>query len=139
MSEFLIRTFRDEEADSVVDLWGRCGLHAPHNDPHAMIRRKTAFQPDLFLVGEDDGRVVATVMAGYEGRRGWINLLAVDPPSQGSGWGRAIMVEAERRLVALGCPKINLQVRETNTEALEFYARLGYVVDRVHSLGKLLD
>ena len=77
-------------------------------------------------------------MAGYEGHRGWVNYLAVDPAYQGKGFGRQIMQEIEKRLLALGCPKINLQVRDGNTQALEFYSRIGYKNDNVVSLGKRL-
>jgi len=127
----------DEEA--VVALWERCGLTRPWNDPRKDIRRKLRAQPDLFLVGVTDGEVVATVMVGYEGHRGWIQYLGVDPKRQRKGLGRAIMAEAERLLREAGCPKINLQVRTSNTGAIEFYKRLGFMLDDVVSLGKRLE
>ncbi len=96
-------------------------------------------RPDLFLVGLLDDVVVASVMAGYEGHRGWINYLAVLPEYQGRGFGRVMMGEAERRLRDAGCPKINLQVRSSNTAVIEFYRRLGYGVDDVVSMGKRLE
>jgi ribosomal protein S18 acetylase RimI-like enzyme len=89
-------------------------------------------------VGVIEGRVVATVMAGYEGHRGWINYLAVSPEQRSRGHGRRMMEEAERRLLALGCPKVNLQVRSTNQEAMGFYRRIGYAADEVVSFGKRL-
>jgi len=95
--------------------------------------------PELFLVGLEDGQIVATVMAGYEGHRGWINYLAVSPEHRRKGFGRAMMAEAEQRLRQLNCPKISLQVRVSNREAVEFYRRLGYGVDEVTSLGKRLE
>lgn len=121
-----------------MDLWQRCGLTRPWNDPHKDIERKLHVRPDLFLVAEANGTIVGTVMAGYEGHRGWINYLAVAPESRRQGLGRALLAEAERLLLAAGCPKINLQVRTGNAEALAFYARCGYAVDDVVSLGKRL-
>src|ERR671919_472220 len=105
-----IRPFEMQDEEAVVSLWQRCGLTQPSNDPRKDIRRKLAVRPDLFLVGVADGAVVATVMAGYEGHRGWINYLAVNPDHQRSGIARMLMAEAERLLRAAGCPKINLQV-----------------------------
>ncbi len=90
------------------------------------------------MVGEVSGRVVAVVMVGYEGHRGWVNYLAVDPELQGRGLGREMMAEAERRLRELGCPKLQLQVRKDNADAAAFYGRLGYVEDAVVSMGKRL-
>ena len=93
----------------------------------------------MFLVGLLGGRVIGTVMAGYEGHRGWINYLAVGPGHRRGGFGRRLMEEAERLLRAVGCPKINLQVRTSNTEVLAFYRRLGFVQDDAVSLGKRLE
>ena len=135
----LIRPYQPADEAAVVALWDRCNLTRPWNDPRKDVRRKLAVQPDLFLVGELDGAVVGTVMVGYDGHRGWINYLAVAPDRRGAGHGRALMAEVERRLLALGCPKINLQVRDTNTAVLEFYERLGYAVDAAVSMGKRLE
>lgn len=134
-----IRPYRPADEDAVVALWERCDLTRPWNDPRKDIRRKLAVRPDLFLVGVIDDQVVATAMAGYDGHRGWINYLAVAPERRRQGLGRAIVAEAERLLRACGCPKINLQVRTANTEVIEFYRRLGFVLDDVVSLGKRLE
>ena len=133
-----IRAFVEADEARVVELWQRCGLLRPWNDPNKDIARKLRVQRELFLVGEIDGRLVAAVMAGYEGHRGWVNYLAVDPDLQGNGLGRQMMAEVEQRLAALGCPKVNLQIRRGNTEVLAFYARLGYAEDDVVSMGKRL-
>jgi ribosomal protein S18 acetylase RimI-like enzyme len=122
----------------VIALWERCGLIRPWNDPRKDIERKLTVQPELFLVGVNDEKIVATVMAGYEGHRGWINYLAVDPDHRRSGLGRAMMAEAERLLLALGCPKVNLQVRRSNKQACDFYLALGFAEDDVVSFGKRL-
>jgi ribosomal protein S18 acetylase RimI-like enzyme len=135
---WVIRPFRPEDTEAVADLWQVCQLVVPANDPRVDMLAKTAFQPDLFLVGMLDGILVASVMAGYEGHRGWINYLAVAPARRRQDLGRAMLAAAEDRLQRLGCPKINLQVRRHNHAVLEFYRRLGYVQDEVISLGKRL-
>jgi ribosomal protein S18 acetylase RimI-like enzyme len=129
-------TLRDQKA--VVKLWNDCGLVVPVNDPLQDIRRKLKVQPKLFLVAEKKGRVVGTVMGGFDGHRGWINYLAVDPKLQKSGLGRLLMEKIEIPLRKMGCPKINLQVRESNLEVAAFYERIGYSRDRVISYGKRL-
>ncbi len=134
-----IRSFKMSDEDAVIALWERCGLTRPWNDSRKDIRRKLQAQPDLFLVGEIDGEIAATVMVGYEGHRGWIQYLGVDPKRQRQGLGLAVMAEAERLLREAGCPKINLQVRTSNTDVIEFYKRLGFMPDDVVSLGKRLE
>ena len=135
-SELTIRPFGWNDEPAVMNLWKDCGLVVPWNDPQKDIRLKMDFQPDLFLVGVLDGQVIASAMAGYEGHRGWINYLAVHPDFQRQGFGRIIMSEAEKALKALGCVKINLQVRESNTGVIWFYQAIGYEVDNIISLGK---
>jgi len=111
----------------------------PWNDPHKDIRRKLAVRADLFLVGILEGKIIASVMAGYEGHRGWINYLAVSPEHRRKGHARSLVNEAERLLREVGCPKINLQIRTSNQDVIEFYRRLGYAVDDVVSMGKRLE
>lgn len=134
-----VRPFEDADEEAVVDLWNRCGLLRPSNDPHKDIARKKKFQRELFLVAVESGAIVGTAMAGYDGHRGWVNYLAVDPARRRKGYGRALMDEAQRRLLALGCPKINLQVRLENGEAMAFYQRIGFREDFVASFGKRLE
>lgn len=138
-SALALRPFASSDTEAVVALWHECGLVHPNNDPRKDIARKLRVRPDLFLVGVIDGAIVASVMVGYEGHRGWINYLAVSPSFQKRGYGRLLMEEAERRLRAEGCPKINLQVRTTNAAVLAFYRALGYLQDDVVSLGKRLE
>ena len=122
-----------------MNLWEQCDLARPWNDSRLDIGRKMKVNPEWFLVGLVDGRVVATVMAGYEGHRGWLNYLAVAPEFQGRGLAKTIVAEAERLLRKAGCPKINLQIRTSNQAVIEFYRRLGYSVDEVVSMGKRLE
>jgi ribosomal protein S18 acetylase RimI-like enzyme len=137
--EHRIRPFARPDTDAVVALWEACGLVRPWNDPRQDIERKLTVQPELFLVATDaDERVVAAGMAGFDGHRGWVNYLAVRPDLQGSGLGRAFMGEFEQRLTAMGCPKLNLQVRAGNERVIGFYEALGYQDDHTVSLGKRL-
>ena len=133
-----IRPYHADDQDSVVSLWGHCGLTRSWNDPRKDIARKLAVQPELFLVGSLDGVLVATVMAGYEGHRGWANYLAVAPAHRGRGFGRALMQRVEQLLLGMGCPKINIQVRSSNAGVLAFYRAMGYAQDEAVSLGKRL-
>jgi ribosomal protein S18 acetylase RimI-like enzyme len=134
----LIRAFRKSDEDAVVALWQACGLTRPWNNPRKDIERKMTVQSELFLVGLVDDKIVATLMAGYDGHRGWVNYLAVAPEHRRQGFGRVLMQEAEDRLLALGCPKVNIQVRTSNQEALGFYRSIGYLQDEAVSLGKRL-
>jgi ribosomal protein S18 acetylase RimI-like enzyme len=133
-----IRPFDRADEDAVVALWEACGLVRPWNDPRRDIARKLTVQPELFLVAVDRGAVVGAGMAGFDGHRGWVNYLAVAPGRRQSGIGAALMRAFEERLLALGCPKVNLQVRAGNDDVVAFYARLGYTEDAVVSLGKRL-
>ena len=133
-----IRPFLESDTPAVVALWQECGLTRPWNDPHKDVARKLEVQRELFLVGTVDETLVASIMAGYEGHRGWVNYLAVAPSVRGRGYGRQLMRHVERLLLERGCPKINIQVRATNTEVIEFYRRIGYAQDEAVSLGKRL-
>ena len=134
-----IRPFRPADGDAVIALWHACGLLRPWNDPRHDIARKLQAQPELFLVGVLDDDVIATVVAGYEGHRGWINYLAVAPEHRRAGHGRAMMNHAEALLRKLGCPKASLQIRRENASVAAFYSRLGYAEDDVISMGKRLE
>jgi ribosomal protein S18 acetylase RimI-like enzyme len=139
MAQVLVRAYRETDEARVIELWMFGGLVKPWNDPKRDILRKLKVQRELFLVAELDGTIVGTVMAGYEGHRGWINYLAVDIGQRRRGIGTALMRDAERRLRLLGCPKINLQVRTENHGVLAFYLSLGFADDAVVSLGKRLE
>ena len=138
LSSLEIRGYRADDENAVVALWQACDLTRPWNDPHRDIARKCAAQPELFRIGTVAGVVVASAMVGYEGHRGWLNYLAVAPAERGRGHGRAMMADAERLLTALGCPKLNLQMRRSNETAIGFYRAIGYADDDVISFGKRL-
>ena len=134
-----IRPYRSDDETAVVGLWVACQLVGPQNNPHQDIARKLRVNPEWFLVGELDNKIVAACMVGYEGHRGWINYLAVAPEYQRRSIARQIMAEAERLLRQAGCPKINLQVRTTNAQVIEFYKSIGFKIDDVISMGKRLE
>jgi ribosomal protein S18 acetylase RimI-like enzyme len=134
-----IRPFRDDDRAAIVDLWRVCFPDdPPHNDPDKVIERKRPVQPELFLVGCLEGRVVCTVIGGYDGYRGWVYHLATAPQHRRKGLGRQMMNEVEGRLADIGCPKLNLQVRATNEAVVAFYEALGYRIEDRVSLGKRL-
>jgi ribosomal protein S18 acetylase RimI-like enzyme len=135
---FVIRTYRAADEDDVVALWQTCNLTRPWNDPRRDIARKLTQQPELFLVAVLDNTIAGTLMAGFDGHRGWVWYLGVLPEFRRNGMARALMGEAERRLTALGCPKLNLQVRSSNQEVLAFYRALGYGQDDVLCFGRRL-
>jgi ribosomal protein S18 acetylase RimI-like enzyme len=134
-----IRPYQHGDKPQIIQLWKDCGLTKPQNDPAKDIMRKIAVQPELFLVGVENDRIIASIMAGYEGHRGWLNYLAVSPDIRQNGLGRQMVSAAEKKLGELGCPKINLQVRTTNAAAIGFYRKIGYEKDKVVSLGKRLE
>lgn len=134
-----IRPFQPTDEAQVIALWERCELTRPWNDPRKDIARKLTVQPELFVVLEVEGAIAGSVMAAYDGHRGWMNYLAVLSDARGRGYGRALVEHAERALRELGCPKLNLQVRSSNARVIEFYRRLGYDNDDVISLGKRFE
>jgi len=133
---YQIRPFQRSDTPAVIELWKRCHLTVPWNDPQSDIEMKLKVQPELFFVGTLSGRVVASAMAGYDGHRGWVYYLAVTPDCRKRGFGRKIMDAVEQALGSLGCRKINLQVRHTNRSVIQFYQRLGFSDDQVMGLGK---
>ncbi len=111
----------------------------PWNRAEAAIPAKLAFQPELFFVAVEGGRVVGSAMAGYDGHRGWLYSVAVRSDAKRAGIGRALIRHAEEALQMLGCAKVNLQVRATNAEVVQFYERLGYAPEDRISLGRRLS
>ena len=132
-------TYRDRHFAEVKALWAEAFPNdAPWNAAAAAIAEKLRFQPELMLVALDGERVCGSVMAGYEGHRGWISRIAVSQSHRGRGVGSELLAEAERRLAALGCVKVNLQVVEANAEVVAFYQSAGYAVEPRISMSKLI-
>ena len=137
-----LRPFDKGDSDKVIALWEKAGLLRPWNDPQKDITRKLQEMAvnsySWFWVAETDSVIIAAAMAGYDGHRGSVNYLGVDPDVQQSGIGRVIMQRIEADLIAAGCPKLNLQVRSDNVDVLAFYDRLDYQQDATLSLSKRL-
>jgi len=133
-----VRPFLDSDEAAVIALWAAAGLTRSWNDPRKDIARKRSVRREWFLVGTEAGAVIASIMIGYDGHRGWINYLAVAPDQRKKGHARTLMREAERLLTAAGCPKINLQVRTSNASVIAFYEAIGYAQDDVVSFGRRL-
>ena len=134
-----IRVFEERDQPQVVALWKQVFSYPePRNDPATSIRRKLDAQRNLFFVAEIDGILVGTVMGGYDGHRGWIYSLAVDPAHRRREVGTALIRHVEKALAEQGAPKVNLQVFPTNSGAIEFYEKLGYRVEERISMGKVL-
>ena len=134
----IVSQISDGDIDAVVALWRRCDLTRPWNDPHADLARGRAGPTSAVLVGRLEGDVVATVMVGYDGHRGWLYYLAVAPEVQRNGLGRRVMQAAETWLRGRGAPKIQLMVRTSNAAAIGFYERMGLERQDVVTLGKRL-
>jgi len=137
--EFAIRPYLASDQDGVVALWrSTFAGDPPWNEPLDVIARKRSVQSDLFLVGNLRDRVVGTVLAGFDGVRGWVHHLAVLPEFRRQGFASLLMDRAEVGLLELGCPKLNLQVRPSNADVVAFYESRGHRVEDVISLGKPL-
>ena len=134
-----IRAFRESDQEAVVALWRECDSWCLGTILEWISTVSYASKGSCFLVGLLGASLVATVMAGYEGHRGWINYLAVAAECRKRGFGRRLMDEAEARLRYMGCPKVNLQVRSTNVDVVAFYRRIGYSMDDVVGMGKRLE
>ena len=133
-----IRVFRQDDFEEVITLWERCDLLRPWNDPEMDIERKLNHDPELFLVAEVGGEVVGSVMGGYDGHRGSAYYLGVHPDYRGRGIANALINRLEKKMIARGCPKIQIMVREDNDTVVEMYEKLGYEIQGITSLGKRL-
>ena len=139
IKQLIIRSFQISDEPDVIDLWHCCDLVVPQNDPKKDIEMKLQVQPELFFVGVISNHIVSTIMSGYDGHRGWIYYLAVDPDFQKRGIGRRMVEKAEMKLRKLGCSKINLQVRNSNKSVIAFYKHIGFIDDDVIGMGKRLE
>ena len=136
--ELRIRAYRDDDRDAVVGLWERCGLTVSYNDPDQDIALWRASPNAEIFVGEQAGRVVATVCVGHDGHRGNPYYVGVDPDAQGTGLGRRMMRHAEAWLAERGVPKMNVMIRDTNEPVRAFYRAIGYEDTPRHVLGRWL-
>ena len=138
MSKTNFRKFRKSDSEEVIKLWKKCKLIVPWNDPLKDINRKLSIKDNLFIIGEINKNIIASAMAGYDGHRGYIYYLAVLPEYQKKGIGSSLLSIVEKKLLHLGCPKINLFVRNTNIKVKTFYKMNKYEMQDSEIYGKRL-
>jgi ribosomal protein S18 acetylase RimI-like enzyme len=131
-----IRHYRDHDKADVLALWELTGLLVSGSNYERDIRTKMSFQSEFFFVGTSEENIVGSIMVGYDGRRGWLNCLAVHPKFQRHGLGKQLVDFGISELEKLGCQKVNVQVRTSNLDVLAFYQKLGFSDDHVIGLGK---
>ncbi len=133
-----IRPIRDGDEAAITDLWRRCELVRPWNDPASDIAFARAAPQSEIFIGERQGKIIASVMCGHDGHRGWVYYVAVSPDERGDQLGRAIMEKAEEWLHDLGVPKLELLIRNTNVQVAQFYESLGYKTEPVVVMSRWL-
>ena len=138
MSDIIIRPFLETDIEDVVYLWNICGLSRPWNDPIKDIKRKLIVQREIFLILEKDEKILGSVMGGYDGHRRSVYYLGIHPNHKNKGFGKLLMKKIEEELIQMGCPKINLMIRDTNLDVQEFYRIIGYEKQEVVVYGKRL-
>ncbi|GGC63536.1 GNAT family acetyltransferase [Undibacterium terreum] len=132
-----IRIFKESDTAAVSALWQEVFPYdPPHSAAAVAINQKLECQPELFFVGEIDGQVIGTMLCGYDGHRGWLYLLAIDPAHRRKKLATELLRHAEHELMARGCTKINLQTRTANAAAIGFYHAMGYELEELVSMGK---
>lgn len=132
-----IRRYEAPDRQAVIKLWTLAfGDSDDHNTPSHSLDRKLGFDEKLLFVAADGSDIVGTIMGGYDGHRGWVYSLAVHPNCRRMGIGTQLVRHLETCLAGLGCPKLNLQIRSSNSEVLSFYESLGYLVEDCISMGK---
>lgn len=125
------RQFTLNDFEAVIDLWLRAGITLSRSDTVEGIAEKLKRDSELFFVVEENGTIIGAVMGSYDGRRGWMNHLAVDPAYQGNNFGRKIIEELEKRLKKIGCEKLNLLIEKDNEQVKGFYEKIGYKQDEL--------
>ncbi len=139
MDDLVIRPFQAADEAGIATLWGKVFPNpSPWNMPVADIQSKKAVQPELFFVAVQNNRIIGTAMGGYDGHRGWVYYLGVHPEFRRCGIGSMLMRSVEKGLIAIGCSKLNLQVRASNVDVVNFYKQLGYSTEERVSMGKRL-
>ena len=134
-----IRSYSSKDRDQVITLWQNVfSDDSLHNEPSKVIDAKLAID-ELLFVAEDNDAIIGTAMAGYDGHRGWLYLVAVDPQQRRKGIGQQLVKHTMQALKTVGCVKVNLQIRSTNNQVVSFYESIGFVSEDRISMGKLID
>ncbi len=133
-----IRKYQDSDRQALIELWETVFLDdPPHNQPDRVIDLKLA-NDDMILVAESNHTLIGSCLAGYDGHRGWLNAVAVQPKFQRRGVGELLVIRAMGILKELGCIKVNLQIRPSNIEVIKFYQSLGFEIEERVNMGRLL-
>ena len=138
MNKIKIRQYADSDHEKVIKLWELCELTRQWNNPIKDIQRKLIVQSELFLVLEEDDEILSSIIGGFDGHRGSVNYLGIHPKHKNKGLGKLLMKKIEEELIKMGCPKINLMVRNSNLDVQEFYKDIGYEEQNVVVFGKRL-
>ena len=138
LTELNIRTYQHTDMEDVIHIWKECGLIRSWNNPKLDIQRKVKTQKDLFFVAELSNKIIATAMFGYDGHRGSVYYLAIDPIHQNKGLGKLLMDNIEKKLKEIGCPKINIFIRSSNINVKNFYKSIFYDEQDCLTYGKRL-
>jgi len=134
-----IRKYSDRDRSALIALWQTVFPDdPPHNEPSILIDAKLAVDDFIFVV-EDKGKLVTACMAGYDGHRGWLYAVAVLAEQRRDGVGAKLVKHAMQALKEIGCIKVNLQIRATNTEVAAFYKALGFVAEERLSMGAFIE
>lgn len=132
-----IRPFREEDQQSVLELWDKVfPVAPPHNNPVRDLRTRREIQPELFLVALQEGEIVGTVMAGCDNQQGWVYYLGVDPEHRRQGIGTRLMKRVEATLIGLGCQELHFQIWASKAEVQAFYESLGYTSEGQQGMGR---
>ena len=135
----LIRRYQAGDHKALCQLWSEVFPDpSPHNAPEIILRDKLAVQPELLFVAEKNGVLLGSIIAGYDGHRGWLNLVSVHPSERGSGLGSRLVDHAIEQLRGIGCRKVNIQIREGNEAVIAFYSKLGFETEARVSMGKFI-
>lgn len=134
-----IRGYKPSDKNSVISLWKKVlNPQKPHNDPEVAIDMKTKQNDGLFFVAEDNHEIIGTVIAGFDGHRGWLYSLAMLPQHRRKGFGTQLVKKVIEELKKLGCLKVNLQINSDNNEVVEFYKKNGFLVEDRVSMGLII-
>lgn len=134
-----IRKFQESDKARLIDLWQTVFPDdPPHNEPSSVIEAKLAVD-DLIFIAESEGQIIGACMTGYDGHRGWLYAVAVDPAHRRKAIGEKLVKHAIQALGEIGCIKVNLQIRSTNTEVAAFYKSLGFNVEDRLSMGRFIE
>ena len=123
-----IENFTMKNYDNIIGLWRKAGISVGSTDSENEIKKMLTLNPNLFLIGKVNNKVIAVVMGGFDGRRGYVHHLAVDPLHQKKGYGKMIMDELINRFRKIGVHKIHLFIERDNPDVINFYKNLEWQI-----------